>query len=305
MKIEYKILWLDDKIQNFIDDELLDDIESFLIENGFKPAIDTTANIEDFFEKLDDSYDLIMTDYHMDKMNGHEVVEKIRGTQYAIFTEILFYTAQASLGDANNIDRVSYLATNSKMGSHEETLIEETKKLIGLTIKKFQHIVVMRGMIMHETSSLDSKMLKILEDFISTKENMPHITDIGQSIVEELKSQFRRKTKLIDNCHNSFDIKKFKKVYKDNFVFSAAYKIMTMGEILKLKSLEDFSDAYQKEINVIRNIFAHAILERNEETGKECFKNGEIIFDESLCRKIRKDIIKHERNLDSLESQLA
>ena len=301
MKIEYKILWLDDKIQNFIDDELIEDIESFLTENGFKPIIDTTANVNDFFKKLDDSYDLIMTDYHMANMNGYEVVKRVRGMY---FTEILFYTAQASLKNTNNIDRVSYLTTSSKTGSHEETLVEETKKLISLTIKKFQHIVVMRGMIMHETSSLDSKMLKILEDFISSQKNEPHISDIGQAIVEELKSQFKRKSKLIDNCHSSFNIKNFKKVYKDNFVFSAAYKIMTMGEILKLKSIEDFSEAYHKEINAIRNIFAHAILEKNEETGKEYFKNGEIIFDENLCRKIRKDIIKHEQNLGHLESQL-
>jgi len=152
MEIEYKILWLDDQIKQFKDDEIIEELEDYLEEEGFKPiihAVDTSAK---FFEKLDKSYDLILTDYHMKEMQGNMVVEKIRGSDYSILTEILFYTAKADLEAGNKINRVSFLETASKLGSHQEEVLKETKNLIAITIQKFQHIVSMRGMIMHETS---------------------------------------------------------------------------------------------------------------------------------------------------------
>ena len=98
MKIDYKILWLDDKIQDFIDDELIEEVTNYLIDEGFNPIIDYTANIQEFFVKLDESYDLIMTDFHMTDMNGDEVVEKIRSTDYSILTEKSEWKCMDTLG---------------------------------------------------------------------------------------------------------------------------------------------------------------------------------------------------------------
>ena len=78
-----------------------------------------------------------------------------------------------------------------------------------------------------------------------------------------------------------------------------------MGEILKVLGEEDFSDDYNESINKIRNKFAHAILETDPITGREFFKQGDTTFDEPLCKKIRKDIIRHDTNLGFLASKLA
>ena len=59
MKIDYKILWLDDKIDEILSDDYPKEINDFLSEQGFEPHIITVKNEKDFFEKLDDSYDLI------------------------------------------------------------------------------------------------------------------------------------------------------------------------------------------------------------------------------------------------------
>ncbi len=155
MKLEYKILWLDDYIQDFIDLEAIEEIDRHLVANGFIPNVKTVKKSSDFFALLDDSFDLILTDFHMNDMNGDEVVEQIRSSKYSVMTEILFYTAKADLKDTQKISRVSFLETNASTDEHIEKVISRTIELIDLTIKKFQHIVTMRGMIMHETSSLD------------------------------------------------------------------------------------------------------------------------------------------------------
>ena len=190
MKIEYKILWLDDQIKQFIDDELVDELAGYLSEEGFKPIIDTVSNSTEFFERLNSSYDLILTDYHMAGMQGDEVVKAIRSSKYSLLTEILFYTARADLKAVNKISRVSFLETDSRTGSHQEIVLQETKNLIAITIKKFQHIVAMRGMIMHETSTLDTQMIEILKSFIQDKGNSTHIKSIADQILEELDALF-------------------------------------------------------------------------------------------------------------------
>ena len=78
-----------------------------------------------------------------------------------------------------------------------------------------------------------------------------------------------------------------------------------MGEMLKLLKEEDFSESYNDDINKIRNRFAHAVLEKNPITGREFFKQGDLTFDESLCKTIRKNILKHDAKLKVLAQKIA
>ncbi len=299
MKIEYKILWLDDKIQEFIDDELIEEVEDHLKENGFRPKVITSNNVGDFNEKLDGSFDLILTDYHLDDSTGDKVVESIR--RQSIQTEILFYTARADLKDTNMISRVSFLETSSKNLPHSEALLAEVINLIDLTIKKFQHIVAMRGMIMHETSSLDEKMMSILSDFLKNEANKDIVSNMAEDIIQQLKAQFSSKLLNIKKCLKNRNLNE---VSKDNFIFSSAYKVKTMSHIINTVDQDDFSTAYSDDIVKTRNNFAHATLELDEETGREYFKKGDITFDEELCRKIRKNIVLHDDNLTELERMI-
>lgn len=130
MKLEYKILWLDDSIDEFIEDQHINKIKNFLEEECFEAKIITVKQVNDFFEKLDDSFDLILTDFHMNDMNGDEVVKKIR-KESNIFTEILFYTAQADLKSTDKLDRISFLQTTK---NHHKEVVKKVKSLIGLTI---------------------------------------------------------------------------------------------------------------------------------------------------------------------------
>jgi CheY-like chemotaxis protein len=296
MNIEYNILWLDDQINEFVEDEWVNKIENYLENEGFIPKIITTSKYEEFAQKLDDSFDLILTDFHMTNKNGNEVVNEIR--EKSILTEVLFYTAQGDLTEIGKIDRVSFVETN---GNHHEQVIQETIKLIGLTIKKFQHIVSMRGMIMHETSTLDNSTADILAKYIdSGKVNYDQITD---SICEKMSTHLQNKQEIVKRVKHNHNLKK---LMRDNFLFSADYKIDALKKILSDLKAIDFTDAYKEEVNNVRNVFAHVILIIDEQTGRKYFKarDNEIIFDEKLCKQIRKDIRKHKENIDRLKTDL-
>jgi CheY-like chemotaxis protein len=298
MKLEYKILWLDDYIQDFIDLEAIEEIERHLVANGFIPNVKTVKKSSDFFALLDDSFDLILTDFHMNDMNGDEVVEQIRSSKYSVMTEILFYTAKADLKDTQKISRVSFLETNASTDEHIEKVISRTIELIDLTIKKFQHIVTMRGMIMHETSSLDELSFEIITDYLTKTDN----ADIKESIFDEIISFYERKFNEVSKFKKN---ERIDKVISDPLLFSFSQRANTLSAIIEQNELTNFIDDFKNSVIKIRNQFAHSVLEKSDD-GKEYFRNKseEIIFDDTLCRKIREDIIKHKINLDEIKKKL-
>jgi CheY-like chemotaxis protein len=300
MKLEYKILWLDDQIQDFIDDEMIQEVEEYLVEQGFQPKIITVSKSEDFFKSLDDSFDLLLTDYHLNDINGDEVIKKIRSQEYSVLSEVLFYTAKADLKDTDKISRVSFLETNTLLGDHRELVLKATINLIGLTLKKFQNIIAMRGMIMHETSSLDVEMIEIIKKAL--KNDSLNFEEVSVSIYDQLIKLFTQKTEFVKECKRKMN---FNQLTKDNFVYSAKYKILTLSKILEDLKMTDFSTEYDSEINSIRNKFAHAVLEKDE-NGREFFKHQEdgIDFNEELCKVIRENIVKHKSNLDELKERV-
>ena len=292
MKIDYKIIWLDDNMQDFEKDEHIDNIKEYLIEKGFNPIITPYFKQQDFLDNLNDTYDLILTDYHMYGMNGDEVIEKIRKDK-GIFTEILFYTARADLKDTDKIDRITFLETRKYQGSHHEIIINKIKNLIDLSLKKFNDIVIMRGMIMNEVSYMDEVKLDIIKRFINDEEN--DTSSLKSNILSDIDKQFNTKISKINKWKNSST--GFKELIKDNFVFSSSYKIKTISHILETLKLDNFAKNYEDDIIKMRNKFAHSVLK--EENGKKYFenRNDDIIFDDTLCKKIREDIIKYKRYL--------
>jgi CheY-like chemotaxis protein len=309
MKIEYNVLWLDDQIDTFIEDEYVDKIKTHLEEEGFDANVIPVSKPEDFFSHLNDSVDLILTDYNMAEKNGAQIVEEVRSK--SIFTEILFYTAKADLQNLDKIDRITFLQTDKISGStHHEKVVEKAISLIDLTIKKFQHIVAMRGMIMNETSSLDAQSMEILKSYLNCKKkgcgeciDKERCKPIADSIFGKLEQQLKDKQCDVVKLKSNSNLRQ---LIKDNFLFSADYKIDALSKILESLNIADFSADYKTEIITIRNKFAHAVLEKDEETGREYFKHGEdgITFDENYCKTIRKNINKHKHNLDDLQSKL-
>jgi len=296
MKLEYKILWLDDQIEEFIEDGHIERLKEHLEEKGFNAKIVPVAKAEEFFSELDDSYDIILTDYHMTEKTGDKIVQEVRAK--SIFTEILFYTAQADLQSLDKADRITFLQTNKITGtSHQEKVVEKAISLIDLTIKKFQHIVAMRGMIMQEVSGLDAQMREIVLTYLQNN------TDVKQSVIDRVFNDLIKfhKEKL-ENTEKFKNNKNFDKIINDPLLFSSSQRAGAIEEIVKLIGGDNFIIDFRKEIIKVRNDFAHAVLMKDEKTGREYFKdkNNGIDFNEEKCIDIRKNINKHKKNLDKL-----
>jgi len=311
MKLDYKILWLDDKIDDFRDDEYIDEITEYLKNEEFNPIIHETSNQTKFYHYLNNNtYDLILTDFHLNEtkdnkgINGDNIVETVRANN--IFTEILFYTAKAELEGKLKWDRISFLETENLLDDHHEEVIKKAKKLIDLTIEKFHDIVVMRGMIMNETSDLDNQKIKLIEKYINDNETET-VSKLKLEILDELDSHFSSKLGKINGDWKTKD-NGFKNLIKDNFVFSSSYKIKTLGWILNQISEEDFSSAYNEDIIAIRNLFAHVQLQEDKDAEgnliRKYFKKDGTSYDANYCKEIRKNIKKHKKNLKKLEQKL-
>ncbi|KGE13798.1 hypothetical protein [Sphingobacterium deserti] len=301
MKLEYKILWLDDKMDVIIEGEYQRDMERHLVDEGFTPHITIVKTEADFFDHLNDSYDLIMTDYHLNETDaaardGDKIIGEVRAR--SILTEIMFYSAQGEVTDTVKMDRITFVDTRKIVGGdHYEKLTLKAIELIDLTIRKFQHIVSMRGMIMNETSSLDIQMIDIISMAMSNENIKNEVLSDG--IFDEINDHLASKTKFIESCKKANN---FHKLTKDNYLFSSDFKIRTLSNLLQFIGVENFSQSYKDEIIAIRNKFAHAVLLQDEETGREYFKHGDtgLTFDEELCKKIRKDIMRYKKNFVDL-----
>ena len=76
MKLDYKILWLDDKIQDFKDDEYIEEIKNHLISEEFNPIIDATNDQDEFYKYLsNNTYDLILTDFHLNETSNNKGID--------------------------------------------------------------------------------------------------------------------------------------------------------------------------------------------------------------------------------------
>ena len=300
MKLEYKILWLDDNKKVIEEDGYPSEIEEHLREKAFIPKIILVDCKDDFFGNLEqDDFDLILTDFNLnDSENGDEIIQQVRNR--SIFTEIMFYSALSKIKNPENLDRITFLDTSKMIdrNNHFPNVIKKAISLIDLTIKKFENIVVMRGMIMQETSSLDATIENIVNKYIATlnEENKQLLlNDIFINIEKNAKEKYEKAQS-----------KKYNKILKDNVLFSSAQKIKTLGKILIELKFEDFSNGYSEDIILNRNKLAHAELTKNEQD-KYCFKSkdDEIIFAENFCRNMRKNLIDYREKIEKIQSMIA
>jgi len=304
MKLDYKIIWVEDKIETKQFQALIQNVVKYLEEQFFKVIIETAEDFEEFKEKFKThkNFDLIITDLNLNESHGSEVVNYIRDEKH-ILTEVFFYSANNDLKTTAliNNNRITFYQLDGS--DYHKSLNENILELINLTISKFQNIITMRGMIMHETSSLDFKMIDIVKGYLNAPENKENSGEIFEKILENIKKFTGEKNdKALDG--------KMKKIISDNVLFSSYQKVYALGQILSTLKQEDFSEDYNKEVIGYRNQFAHAELFENDEGILHFKAKGEgggdmLVFDESLCRTIRKNIIKHEVNLEKLIATLS
>lgn len=302
MQLAYKILWIDDKIRNFIQDGEIEEVKNFIKDLGFKPEIITADNGDTISFQ---GYDLIITDFNLSAQNtGKQFIENIRSGE--IFTEVLFYSENTEL---NTLAQGLYRDRLSFYSGVDAGLVSKIKQLIGLSMGKLLELNATRGLITSQTSELDVIMEKIATNIIE-KIDRDKVNSIFEKNINDTVEHF-------DNQKNNTEAVKVTKDYTKYIIKTNAFnrwKLVSklIGEFLKTNTIQDFSitdfNNYNKEVNEIRNRFAHSVVQINSK-GIECLSASNpdgtpYEFTKDSCINLRKDIVKHSDNLDILLNYL-
>ena len=299
MKLNYKIIWVEDRIDTTPFLSLIDNIKSYLENEFFNVEIQTAEDFAEFKEKYiqSETYDLIITDLNLNESHGSEVIDFLRDVKH-VYTEIFFYSANSELSNTKliNSSRITYHQMDDSNAYRDlgNSIIE----LINLTIAKFQNIISMRGMIMHETSTLDLKMEEIVRRQLNNPNLQEHIKPLLDAIFTNIfanaKEKFEKAEKRVA-----------KEILRDNVLFNSSQKIFALGTILEIMNEDNFASKYNEEVILIRNQFAHSELKKDA-NGKEYFKvkGEEIYFDNDFCKKIRRDLNEYINRINIIESKI-
>ena len=310
MSLKYKILWVDDNIDNLLDPDISSlkvDIENYIRDLGLIPMIETFEDIKSAkVELFKTNYDLILSDFNMDGGNGDVLIKEIRKGN--IYTEVLFYTAQQQ--EIENIaktlfaDRVSFHKIDSTDRNNQK-FKEKIIWLIEQTLKKLQELNAIRGLVMAETSRLDRIIEEILINFFESDDEKKG--ELKKYILDKIKKSLK----------DNFSGDELKIASKSDIeiiksrVFDASKKSRALMKLLSLKEIDDIEfvyKEYEKDVIKTRNDLAHAkseikegieflIIERNEKSEHKELKHDDIVI-------LRKNILKYDEILNRIKEKI-
>lgn len=301
MRLEYKILWIDNDLPAYIENGNVKDVEDFLLEKGFEPTIEKVfdeADLDKFITKHD--YDLIISDYNLNNTTGDTVIKQIREERKSD-AEILFYTAQDSY--MNNEQVMKNLAFKERLTFKvgRNGLIEKIETVIELTLKKLLELNATRGLITAATSELDVEIEEIVMHLITTQKK--NEDELKQIVIDKVFLKLEGTLKNFWENYSNF---------QDYFPkIEAVKKWEILRDLLKplkndSKDINTFLEnnkTYQDQVITIRNQFAH--VRAVEENGVLKLKGRkDIEFDENKCIEIRKNLIAHKRHIENLRQTL-
>lgn len=307
MRLEYRILWVDDQIEDFIEMGIKDELNTFLENLSFRPEIDCyeTAEIAEHVLKEKD-FDLILSDYNIDgSKSGKDLINRIREGE--IFTEILFYSAKSDFDEvAKGLyqDRVSYLSLVNDDGFR--AFKRKVTRLIELTIKKLQELNSIRGLVMAETSSLDSEIVDIISTYLAEENDNSEtlrkyiIGKVQRSCDDNVKSA----KKLNEKSNNEL---------LKSRIFDSDKKARSLNKLIELQKMQGellnkFYDNYRNDVLQVRNDLAHAKSARID--GIEYLvltsKDGDqhIKWNQAKCVDVRKNLLKYSTVLQEIRQNI-
>lgn len=304
MKLHYKILWIDDQIEDYIDMGIKDEFESYIELLGFIPTVECFENGTVAEQSINTKkYDLILSDYNIEGANeqGDVLIQKIRDG--GVFTEVLFYSAQPDFDTiAKNLyrDRVSFF---SLIGDESfKGFKEKVFKLIDHTVSKLQELNSIRGLVMSETSELDNTVEEILFSFLSkgsegSKMLKAYICDI---VLDSSKSNLKKAEKFCEQ--DIFDIVKSR-------LFDADKKSRAINKLIEIvgtkeEQFQKFYERYKVDVLDTRNDLAHAKSDTIDGIDYLIItRKGEeepVKFNQEKCIQIRQNLRKHSSLLKEI-----
>ena len=309
MRLDYKILWLEDQPHNV--KEVEDRLRSRLSRLGFnlivdwnKPTGDVNNIINTVKTSVEDS-DLILLDYDLGRpdIDGAKIAKKLRNSH--VLTDIIFYssTTPTALREQifnQNIDGIFCV--------QRFTLQNEAYNIIYNRIKKTLDLNHMRGIVMEVVSDFDEEIINIL-----TK-----LHDRIECMEEKSKTYTYIQTKI--ESSNSSNLKQIQKIIQNTggCNFQNLIEHRACGSSIKSQILKNFLEKLVEEFNIsnileiIKSYDEQVIQPRNSlahakpiiENGKLVFKVNEKIFDENDFQSLRQNLLTHRDNFTDLKALL-
>lgn len=288
MRLEYSIVWFEDS-EEYIN-SLEPQIKEYLKELGFDldlKRISGDINITEVITNKD--VNLILVDQKLSNgRTGADLIETIRNNEF--YTEAVFYSAFSGFPGKikQQLEGVYY--------TKRDNLLEKTKKVINLTIKKNQDISNVRGLFIAETIDLTDQMEKIISKIL--KLSGPEREFFEYSIVQ-------------DEFLNEFAKFRIIKRFLRQEIAALEQKIQKSGDgktdLTELKTGLERVNAefthFQNDVIELRNQLAHA-KKSPDKKNVLIIRNEEREFNEEECQRIRESFIKHAKNLEELERLL-
>lgn len=302
MSLQYNILWLDDRIEEYQTLEIDTELEEYVESLFFEPHIYMYESVDEAVQNSTKRrYDVIFSDFNINEnKTGKDFIVDIRNRN--VNAEVLFYSAQQTPPETG-LDRISFLKLYSD--NAYEDMKNKMKSVIDLTVEKLKDLTNLRGLVMSEVSELDMMMKEIVADYCKKSESdEKELRFYTIGIIEE------RVKKSLDLSQSNCDKKCFHEwknktvqevVFEQNFdSYTTARALNHIIEIKKL-DIDKFLSNYNSEIIKNRNELAHCKAELKE-NGKEVLstKSGEKDFSTDDINEIRRSIIKYHKMFEEI-----
>lgn len=309
MSLQYNILWLDDRIEEYQTLEIDTELKEYVEDLFFEPHIYMYESVDEAVQNsIKRKYDVIFSDYNINEnKTGKDFIVDIRNKN--INAEVLFYSAQQTPPETG-LDRISFLKLHSD-NSYED-LKNKMKSVINLTVEKLKDLTNLRGLVMSEVSELDNKMEQLISDYFLIENDTARTKRrklFDDNILQHIENKTKEKLKSI-NCKTKTCQLKLKDRDINKIIhsidFDSSYKAYTIDFIMKELAYSfsqgEFKDIYILEINQKRNDLAHSYSEiENGEEILKTKKHGPQKFTKDDIADIRRDIRKYHLIFNELD----
>ena len=228
MRIEYRILWVEDNKSWF--DTARDLFEETMSDLGFKLVAKNCKNFDEVKAEIERNnlkeYDLLLVDFSLaGSPNGDKIITLIRGNdENPILTDVLFYST--AVEEVRN--SMLRLGLEGVYTADRRDIENKFEQVVGTTIKKIQEVNSMRGLIMAETSDLDELMSSIIKKLLTS--------DIGSKLETYINKEIKNSLKKVSNKALDETTSIADKI-NDSRIFTSFHRAKCINKIYKEKKI--------------------------------------------------------------------
>lgn len=291
MRLEYKILWVEDDVW-WLDETEIQIWNSIKLQNHIPEIekISTNFQIDKIIDKLRSTeYDIIFIDFSLATwLKWDKVIEAIRN--HDIYTDILFYSNSP---EEQLLEEIHSKKLEWVYVCHKKVFEQKVDKLLGKTIWRNYKPNNFRWLLMHESCEIELKINDIIIQYyraISWDEKIELIEEIIDTYVK-VEERYRK----------SYLTKSITEIVEDsNFRAKDKITLLKWLEVRGYFHDYDIFLALSSEVFDVRNNMWHARIKCVDGVYSyyDRIAARKITLDNEYIDKVKHDLIKHKNNFN-------